>query len=81
MTSPLRTDDAVGFSKNIIDPDPERALGQVHEMFEEAEHFRMAAVIARQWAAAGNMPEDIWGEGGKRALNVAACKGVVSFFY
>jgi hypothetical protein len=56
MLSPLAAlgaehDDPVAFRQDIVNPDSKRAVRQFHELSEESQHFRMAAVVARQRTA------------------------------
>src|SRR5271166_421686 len=49
-------------------------------MPKETKYFWMTAIVARQWAATRNVPENIGSEGGERSLNIAASEGVVAAY-
>ena len=70
-------DDALALGQHVIDPQPERAGGQRHEVPEEAEHLGMSTVVACQRSAPGNVPEDVLGKRGERAVDVPTGERVV----
>src|SRR5271165_1203689 len=47
-------------------------------MPKEPKYIGMTAIIAREWATTGNVPENVGSECGDRSLNIAASEGVVA---
>jgi hypothetical protein len=56
-------DDVFVVGQHVVDLDPERARRELAEVPEEAEDFRVPAVVAREQTPAGDVPGNVLGEG------------------